>query len=89
MSKPDLGKTRTRNIEESEIRKMTREALKHGAINLSQGYPDEEMTPKSVKEEAKKAIQNNNQYSITWGLPELRKKSSGKIRKMEKPKPRP
>lgn len=81
MSKPDLGKTRTQNIEESEIRKMTREALKHGAINLSQGYPDEEMTPKSVKEEAKKAIQNNNQYSITWGLPELRKKVAKKYGK--------
>ena len=25
---------------ESVIREMTREALKHGAVNLSQGFPD-------------------------------------------------
>ena len=74
MSKSNLGSIRTKNISESVIREMTREALKHGAINLSQGYPDKEMTPETVKEEAKKSIENSNQYSITWGLPELRKK---------------
>ena len=53
---------------------MTRLALKHDAINLSQGFPDFD-TPQPVKEAAVRAIQNGlNQYAITWGYPPLREK---------------
>ncbi|MEZ4593672.1 MAG: pyridoxal phosphate-dependent aminotransferase [Chloroflexota bacterium] len=53
---------------------MTRLALKHNAINLSQGFPDFD-TPEPVKEAAVQAIQNGlNQYAITWGYPPLREK---------------
>src|SRR5437667_12124041 len=52
---------------ESVIREMTREALKHGAVNLSQGFPDF-AAPEDIKRAAIEAIDNDlNQYAITWG----------------------
>ena len=61
-------------FKESVIRDMTRLALKHNAINLSQGFPDFD-TPEPVKEAAVQAIQNGlNQYAITWGYAPLREK---------------
>src|ERR1700740_1508226 len=57
---------------ESVIREMTRLALKHGAVNLSQGFPDFP-APESVKEAARQAISDDiNQYAITWGAKALR-----------------
>jgi len=57
---------------ESVIREMTRLALKHGAVNLSQGFPDFP-APEEIKEAARKAISDNiNQYAITWGAKPLR-----------------
>jgi aspartate/methionine/tyrosine aminotransferase len=52
---------------ESVIREMTRLAMEHQAINLSQGFPDF-AAPEEVKEAARKAIADDiNQYPITWG----------------------
>ena len=52
---------------ESVIREMTRLAMEHDAINLSQGFPDF-AAPEEVKEAARKAIADDvNQYPITWG----------------------
>jgi len=57
---------------ESVIREMTRLALKHGAVNLSQGFPDF-AAPEEIKEAARQAISENiNQYAITWGAKPLR-----------------
>ncbi|HYJ85369.1 MAG TPA: aminotransferase class I/II-fold pyridoxal phosphate-dependent enzyme [Pyrinomonadaceae bacterium] len=57
---------------ESVIREMTREALKHGAVNLSQGFPDF-AAPKDIKRVAMKAIEDDiNQYAITWGARDFR-----------------
>lgn len=57
---------------ESVIREMTREALKHGAVNLSQGFPDF-AAPEDVKRVAMKAIEDDiNQYAITWGARNFR-----------------
>jgi aspartate/methionine/tyrosine aminotransferase len=57
---------------ESVIREMTRLALKHGAVNLSQGFPDF-AAPEEIKEAARKAIADDiNQYAITWGAKKLR-----------------
>ena len=57
---------------ESVIREMTREALKHGAVNLSQGFPDFP-APEDIKEAARQAIADNlNQYAITWGAKDFR-----------------
>ncbi|MGM0398464.1 MAG: pyridoxal phosphate-dependent aminotransferase [Halobacteriota archaeon] len=51
---------------------MTREAHSHDAINLSQGIPDVGETPETIMTAAKDAIDAESQYTITWGLPDLR-----------------
>jgi aminotransferase len=57
---------------ESVIREMTRLALKHNAVNLSQGFPDF-AAPAEIKEAARQAISDDiNQYAITWGAKSLR-----------------
>lgn len=57
---------------ESVIREMTREALKHGAVNLSQGFPDF-AAPADIKQVAIEAIAADiNQYAITWGARDFR-----------------
>src|SRR5882762_8652215 len=57
---------------ESVIREMTREAIKHGAVNLSQGFPDF-AAPDDIKRVAMQAIADDiNQYAITWGAKDFR-----------------
>src|SRR5438105_3484990 len=57
---------------ESVIREMTREAIKYGAINLSQGFPDFP-APEQIKARAMQAIAEDvNQYAITWGARDFR-----------------
>jgi aminotransferase len=57
---------------ESVIREMTRLAHRHGAVNLSQGFPDFP-APDAIKEEAARAVMADvNQYAITWGAKRLR-----------------
>src|SRR5262250_2573622 len=57
---------------ESVIREMTRLAIKHNAVNLSQGFPDF-AAPEEIKEAARQAISDDiNQYAITWGAKPLR-----------------
>jgi aminotransferase len=52
---------------ESVIREMTRLALHHGAVNLSQGFPDFPAPPE-IKAAAERAIESDvNQYTVTWG----------------------
>lgn len=59
--------TRTREFTESVIREMTRLAIRHGATNLAQGFPDFP-APAELKQAACDAIlADHNQYSITWG----------------------
>src|SRR5437660_1463708 len=57
---------------ESVIREMTRLAMEHKAINLSQGYPDF-AAPEVLKKSAADAIfADVNQYAITWGAKSFR-----------------
>jgi len=57
---------------ESVIREMTREAMKYGAVNLSQGFPDF-AAPDDIKRIAMQAISDDvNQYAITWGAKDFR-----------------
>jgi aminotransferase len=57
---------------ESVIREMTREAMKYGAVNLSQGFPDF-AAPEDIKRVAMQAIADDvNQYAITWGAKAFR-----------------
>ena len=65
---------RTAMFGESTIREMTRLAIQHNAINLSQGFPDFD-PPAAITEAAIEAIRSGqNQYAITWGVPALRQK---------------
>lgn len=57
---------------ESVIREMTREAMKYGAVNLGQGFPDF-AAPGDIKQKAMEAIAaDHNQYAITWGVKSFR-----------------
>jgi len=57
---------------ESVIREMTRLAIQHNAVNLSQGFPDFP-APAEIKNAAKAAIDADiNQYAITWGAKKFR-----------------
>jgi aspartate/methionine/tyrosine aminotransferase len=57
---------------ESVIREMTRMAIHHQAVNLSQGFPDFP-APAEIKRAAQEAIAADiNQYAITWGSKNLR-----------------
>jgi aspartate/methionine/tyrosine aminotransferase len=67
---------------ESVIREMTRLARLHGAVNLSQGFPDFP-APAEVKEAAQRAIAEDvNQYAITWGAPSLRQAIAAKFTRL-------
>jgi aminotransferase len=51
---------------------MTREAMKYGAVNLGQGFPDF-AAPEDIKQKAMEAIAaDHNQYAITWGVKPFR-----------------
>ena len=64
--------TRASSFTESVIREMTRLSIAHGAINLSQGFPDFP-APTELKEAARAAIAADiNQYPITWGAEAFR-----------------
>jgi len=63
---------KTQFFTESVIREMTRLALQHDAVNLSQGFPDFP-APDWIKQAACDAIQADvNQYAVTWGAKPLR-----------------
>src|SRR5512140_1174427 len=65
---------------ESVIREMTRLAMRHGAVNLAQGFPDFP-APAELKEAAKRAIDSDvNQYAITWGARSLRQAIAAKTK---------
>ncbi|MDX2030546.1 MAG: aminotransferase class I/II-fold pyridoxal phosphate-dependent enzyme [Blastocatellia bacterium] len=66
---------------ESVIREMTRQANLHGAINLSQGFPDFP-APDDIKQAACDAINADiNQYAITWGAKRFRDAIAGKTKR--------
>jgi aspartate/methionine/tyrosine aminotransferase len=77
MATPEAGKRgrvsqKASRFTESVIREMTREALKHGAVNLSQGFPDFP-APEDLKRAAAAAIGDDvNQYAVTWGAKDFR-----------------
>jgi aspartate/methionine/tyrosine aminotransferase len=71
---------RTGQLRESVIREMTRLALRCGAVNLSQGFPDFD-PPAEVLDAAAEALRGGfNQYSMSWGLPVLRQRLAERYR---------
>ena len=66
------GSRKAARFTESVIREMTRLAHQHGAVNLSQGFPDF-AAPAELKAAAQEAIGADiNQYAVTWGAKPLR-----------------
>ena len=69
---------------ESVIREMTRLAMKHGAVNLAQGFPDFP-APAAIKQAAADAIARDiNQYAITWGAKRLRDAIAAKFERTQR-----
>ena len=85
MATPEAGKRgrvsqKASRFTESVIREMTREAMKHGAVNLSQGFPDFP-APEDLKRAAAAAIADDvNQYAVTWGAKDFREAIADKTR---------
>jgi aminotransferase len=85
MATPEAGKRgrvsqKASRFTESVIREMTREAMKHGAVNLSQGFPDFP-APEDLKRAAAAAINDDvNQYAVTWGAKDFREAIADKTR---------
>jgi aminotransferase len=68
----------TGQFTESVIREMTRVCMAAGGINLAQGFPDFD-PPQELKQAAIEAIEaGRNQYSITFGEPDLREAIAAK-----------
>ncbi len=66
---------------ESVIREMTRLAMRYGAVNMAQGFPDFP-APRELKEAAKRAIDADiNQYAITWGARSMREAVAAKAQR--------
>ena len=63
---------RTADFTDSVIRRMTRISNQHGAVNLSQGFPDFQ-PPKAILDRlAEVSAEDFHQYSITWGAQNFR-----------------
>lgn len=72
---------RLMGMRESFIREMTRLAMTHQAINLSQGFPDFD-PPREVIDAAHRALDSGmNQYGITWGISPLREAIAAKMKR--------
>jgi aspartate/methionine/tyrosine aminotransferase len=64
---------------ESVIRAMTRLSNQHGAINLSQGFPDFN-PPEELLAALERATRGPfHQYAVTWGAPRFRQALARKI----------
>ena len=68
-------------MRESIIRRTTIRAAALGAVNLSQGFPDDDTFPE-LKQFAVEAISGcNHQYTDPWGAPVLRAQIAKKLRR--------
>lgn len=68
---PEIS-AKSRSFGESVIRRMTRVAIKHGAINLSQGFPDFDPPKALLEAAAHSAVKGPHQYAVTWGAQNFR-----------------
>ena len=63
---------RVHTFTDSVIRRMTRISDEHGAINLSQGFPDFDPPKPILDALAKAAYDGPHQYSVTFGAENFR-----------------
>lgn len=70
---------RLEGFTESVIRGMTRLANQHGALNLSQGFPDFD-PPEVLLAALERATRGpHHQYAVTWGAPRFRQALATKV----------
>jgi aspartate/methionine/tyrosine aminotransferase len=82
VTRPELSE-KAAQFTESVIREMTRLAIAHDAVNLSQGFPDFS-APEEIKRAAQDAIARDvNQYAITWGAKAFRNAIAQKFERMQ------
>lgn len=75
---PQLS-TRTATFTDSVIRRMTRICTAHGAVNLSQGFPDFDPPEALTRRLAEVAVGHDfHQYSTTWGAQNFREALAAK-----------
>ena len=72
---------RVQTFTDSVIRRMTRISDEHGAINLSQGFPDFDPPKPILDALAKVAHEGPHQYSVTYGAENLREALARKASK--------
>ena len=78
---PQLS-NRTTHFTDSVIRRMTRIAQKHNAVNLSQGFPDFD-PPQELKDALVTVAQGSiHQYAVTWGAQNFREALARKQSKL-------
>ncbi|MDR2051724.1 MAG: aminotransferase class I/II-fold pyridoxal phosphate-dependent enzyme [Deltaproteobacteria bacterium] len=63
---------KTARFSDSVIRRMTRICMKHGAVNLSQGFPDFDPPRAILDRLAEVAYSGPHQYAVTWGARNFR-----------------
>lgn len=70
---------RTQYFTDSVIRRMTRVCNQYGALNLSQGFPDNNPPKELMERLSKVAFSGPHQYSITWGATKTLEALANKI----------
>jgi aminotransferase len=73
--------SRLDGLRESVIREMTRLAIQHNAVNLSQGFPDFAPAPEIIAAAHRALDEGFNQYAVTWGIPALREAIRAQLQK--------
>lgn len=69
---------RLNGFRESVIRRMTRVAQAHGAVNLSQGFPDFDPPAELLTAGVRAMGQGPHQYAVTWGAANYRQALAAK-----------
>ena len=70
---------RTKYFTDSVIRRMTRVCNQYGALNLSQGFPDNDPPVELMNSLSHVAHTGPHQYAITFGNPKTLEALSAKI----------
>lgn len=79
---PDVITSKLPNTGTSIFAVMSQLAVEHGAVNLSQGFPDFEVSPVLIELVAKHMREGHNQYAPMPGLPKLREAIAEKTKRL-------
>jgi len=79
---PDRVTSKLPNTGTSIFAVMSQLAVEHGAVNLSQGFPDFDVSPVLIELVAKHMRAGHNQYAPMPGLPKLREAIAEKTKRL-------